>query len=223
EPALPAVDLAEGATLIDGLGLDADGGGLLRISRGLQVRSGDAQVAAARGSFDTESRVLELEEGILIRRPGLLLTGNRARVDESSKRSEISEASYLLHEAAIRGSAESIVYEADREWITIDNGAFSRCEPGDESWELRGSHIVLDRNSGRGTARGVTLAVHDIPLLYLPWISFPINDERASGFLAPVLGSTRRGGFDIATPYYFNLAPNYDRAQHPGPQPERGP
>lgn len=222
EPVLPAVDLAEGATLIDGIGLDADANGVFRITRGLLVRSGDAQVAAARGSFDSESRVLELEEGIQIRRPGLLLTGNRARVDERARLSEISQASYLLHEAAIRGSAESITYDADREWITIDNGAFSRCEPGDESWELRGSRIVLDRESGRGTARGVTLAVHDIPLLYLPWISFPITDERASGFLAPVLGTTRRGGFDIATPYYFNLAPNYDLTLTPRLQTERG-
>ena len=222
EPPLPPLAEAAGTTVIDGIGLAVEADGLLRIARELRVQSSDALVTAQRGSFDTESRVLELEEAIRIRRPGLLLTGASARVDEVAASSEIRQASYLLHDSGIRGSAESILYEADRDLITIDNGAFSRCEPGDDSWMLRGSNIVLDRDSGRGTARGVTLAVKNVPVLYLPWISFPITDERASGFLAPVMGTTRDGGIDIATPYYFNLAPHYDLTLTPRLQTERG-
>ena len=211
-----------GATVIDGLQLDADAEGQFRLEGGLQVRSADSLVEAQRGSYDMSSRVLLLQEAVRIRRPGLLITGNSARVDELAARSEISLASYLLHDSAIRGTAERISYDAEGELITIDNGAFTRCEPGDNSWLLRGSDIRLDRSSGRGTARGVTLAVKNVPVFYLPWISFPINDERASGLLAPVLGSTRDGGFDIAVPYYFNLAPHYDLTLTPRLQTERG-
>src|SRR5690606_36530539 len=101
EPALPVLGEAAGTTIINGSGLDADGEGLLRIASDLQVQSGDALVTAQRGSFDTQTRVLELESGIRIRRPGLLLTGGNARVDEGAASSEIRQASYLLHEIAI--------------------------------------------------------------------------------------------------------------------------
>ena len=47
-------------------------------------------------------------------------------------------------------------------------------------------------------------------MFYAPSISFPIDDRRKSGFLWPEVGSVSDGGFDIATPYYLNLADNYD-------------
>src|SRR5690606_9384768 len=95
-------------------------------------------------------------------------------------------------------------------------------EPGDNSWVVDADRITLDQEAGRGTARNVKLRVGDVPVAYLPWVSFPINDERATGFLAPVIGTTRDGGLDIAAPYYLNLAPNYDATITPRIQFERG-
>src|SRR5699024_887692 len=132
------------------------------------------------------------------------------QVDRQAGSSRIEQASYLIHAEGLRGSAEVIVYTDADGIITIGNGAFTRCEPGDNSWQLAGEDIRLDREAGQGTARHVTLRVKDLPLFYLPWVRFPITDERMSGFLAPVIGSTRDGGLDLATPYYLNLAPNYD-------------
>src|SRR5690606_5138290 len=145
-----------------------------------------------------------------------------ATVDQNAGISEISNASYLLHETAARGTASVIIYRDENGIVTIDNGVFTRCEPGDNAWAITGDTIELDRPNGRGTATNVTLRVKDIPVLYTPWISFPIDDRRMTGFLAPVLGSTRDGGFDMATPYYLNLAPNYDATLTPRLQTERG-
>src|SRR5690606_13372231 len=111
-------------------------------------------------------------------------------VDSNAGTSEIQDASYVLHETAARGTASVIVYTDANGVVTIDNGVFTRCEPGDNSWQVAGSTIELDRQEGRGTARNVTLRVKDTPVLYLPWVSFPIDDRRMSGFLAPVIGST---------------------------------
>jgi LPS-assembly protein len=49
-----------------------------------------------------------------------------------------------------------------------------------------------------------------VPILYLPWISFPAGPSRKSGFLFPSIGTSSRSGFEMGVPYYFNLAPNYD-------------
>jgi LPS-assembly protein len=47
-------------------------------------------------------------------------------------------------------------------------------------------------------------------VIYWPYLSFPLSDRRKSGFLVPEFGQSTRSGFEVKTPYYFNLAPNYD-------------
>jgi len=47
-------------------------------------------------------------------------------------------------------------------------------------------------------------------VLYLPWLSFPLDDERKTGFLFPSLGTNSRSGVELAAPWYWNIAPQED-------------
>jgi LPS-assembly protein len=49
-----------------------------------------------------------------------------------------------------------------------------------------------------------------VPILYSPWLSFPLDNARKSGFLAPIIGSSGQSGFELAVPYYWNIAENMD-------------
>src|SRR5690606_15487546 len=55
-----------------------------------------------------------------------------------------------------------------------------------------------------------------------PYIYFPLDDRRQSGFLAPSISSTDDSGIALQTPYYFNLAPNFDATLYPRYMTERG-
>lgn len=222
QPAFPAMDEEAGSTVIDATTFEGEADGVIRVTDGIEVQQQDALITARSGSYDHRQQRLTLQDDIRIRQPGVLLTGSSAVVDEAAGSSQIDNASYLLHDSSIRGRADVIVYTDADGIITIDNGLFTRCEPGDNSWYIEGREIELDRNTGRGVAKDLTLRVRDVPVLYLPRISFPIDDRRATGFLAPVLGNTRDGGTDIAAPYYLNLAPNYDLTLTPRLQSERG-
>ena len=61
-----------------------------------------------------------------------------------------------------------------------------------------------------------------VPILYSPWLEFPLSNERKSGFLTPTFGSSGTRGIDFALPYYFNLAPNYDATVTPRIMTKRG-
>jgi LPS-assembly protein len=54
-----------------------------------------------------------------------------------------------------------------------------------------------------------------VPLLYLPWLSFPLSDARKSGFLFPSIGHSNRSGLQFAIPYYWNIAPAMDLTFEP--------
>ena len=94
EPPLEAPDADSGSTLILGASVAGGDATLLTINDGLQFIQQDALISADTGTYDQQSRVLTLQDNILIRRRGLLLTGNSAVVDELAARSEIQTASY---------------------------------------------------------------------------------------------------------------------------------
>lgn len=222
EPPVPFVDGDPALLRIGGSSITTNAEGITEIEGGLTAQQNDVRASADRGSYDQKNKLLTLEGNIQLRQFGLLMVGDSAAVHQDSGTSELANASYLLHESGIHGSASVLVYRDADGIITIDNGVFTRCEPGDNAWLVQGDHIELNRQSGMGMARDITLRVKNVPVLYLPWVSFPISDQRASGFLAPVIGSTRDGGLDIATPYYLNLAPNYDLTLTPRLQTQRG-
>ena len=109
----------------------------------------------------------------------------------------------------MRGTARKIIKKSD-DTLEITDGTFTRCDPGSNLWAFEGKHIELKRSQGYGVARNATVRIKGVPIAYFPYIRFPLNDERYSGFLMPGLGHDGEGGTDISIPYYLNLSPNYD-------------
>jgi LPS-assembly protein len=75
---------------------------------------------------------------------------------------------------------------------------------------MRMGVLELDEDRQIGVARNATVEFKGVPFLYTPWMDFPLNDQRKSGFLAPVFGGTVKGGTEVTLPYYWNIASNYD-------------
>jgi len=192
------------------------------ISNGIDIRYDNIWLKAENGIYDRLQAVIELNGKIRLRQPGLVIGADSASFNQSEAIAELSDSSYVLFSQAARGSAEEIVFRHADASLSITEGSYTVCEPGDNSWLLIGQNIELNQQSGRGVARNVVLQVKDIPILPIPYISFPINDERSSGWLYPSIGNTQEGGFEISAPYYFNLAPNYDATLTPRLMTERG-
>ncbi|MGN6312373.1 MAG: LPS-assembly protein LptD, partial [Rhodanobacteraceae bacterium] len=110
----------------------------------------------------------------------------------------------------------------DQDHAIYSQGSFSTCDPSDRVWEIRSSQMTADQTTGVGRAHNVTLRLKGVPILWLPYMRFPINHERQSGFLYPRFGNSSHSGFYFAWPYYFNLAPNYDATLTPGMYSDRG-
>ena len=73
------------------------------------------------------------------------------------------------------------------------------------------------RHAQTRSARGRDAQVDfmGVPLMYLPWVSFPLCSERKSGFLFPSIGNTSTSGLQLSVPYYWNIAPNADFTSQP--------
>lgn len=100
--------------------------------------------------------------------------------------------------------------------------SFTTCPPINPAWQVRASHIVLDKNTGRGYATNARLLVRNVPIFYIPYINFSIDRQRKTGFLWPVLGVSGKWGPYFLAPFYWNMAPNYDMTITPGLLTKRG-
>lgn len=191
--------------------------GLIRIDGEVLVRQGRREARNDRTTtVDRESRSVTMEGAVVFREPGLMVRGAAALIDGAGGASRIEDARYVLHGQGVHGAAERLVHDGGTGRLIIDNGEFSRCEPGRRFWTLRAGSIALDRERGEGLARGASLWLGPVPVFYYPFaLPFPLGDERRSGLLPPRAGATRAGGLELELPWYLNLAPHYDATVSP--------
>ncbi len=120
-----------------------------------------------------------------------------------------------------RGSAEKIFFEG-HDVMRLENVRYTTCAEGKDDVFLTASDMTLDQATGTGSAKHLKVRFKNVPIFYFPRVTFPINDERKSGFLFPSFGSQEGSGFVMQTPYYWNIAPNYDATIYPRVYAKRG-
>lgn len=104
----------------------------------------------------------------------------------------------------------------------LEHASYSTCPPLHPMWQVKASHLVLNKNTGRGYATNARVLIKNIPVFYIPYINFPIDSRRKTGFLMPTLGSNNQWGPYFLAPFYWNMAPNYDMTITPGMLSKRG-
>lgn len=182
----------------------------LTLEGDVRIAQGPFQTRSDRAEYDQQNGQAQLEGAVRTRGEGFLLTGESARFETASGNMRLNTASFLLHEAHMRGTAASLERSGE-EALRIRQAYLTTCQPGDNDWSLVASRVNLDQQEGFGTARHVRLQIKDVPVFYVPWMSFPIDDRRRSGLLYPSFGSSSAdAGIFFAQPYYWNLAPHYD-------------
>ncbi len=185
------------------------------------LRQGSIQVEADEASLHQLENRGELTGNVRFRDRDALLVGDRAEIFLDSGEAKVENAEYVVHSGKVRGSAQYAKRE-ETAIIRLKDGTYTSCEPGENSWHLQGNNVTLNPATGFGSATNVTLRVKDVPVFYTPYIHFPIDDRRQSGFLAPSIGSSSDTGLSLQTPYYFNLAPNFDATLYPHLMTDRG-
>lgn len=214
------VDPTTQATDIDGDSLDGTEGQVMNLSGNVLLRRGDQVLATDRLSYDQDNETYTAEGSVRYRDRGMRLIAARAKGDQAKDIHELEDIQYQLVRRRGNGGAKRITMQGSEG--SLYGSTYSTCPPDARRWELRAQQIDVDTEKGMGTARNATLRVGKIPVLYLPWFRFPIDDRRRTGLLYPAISSSGRNGFDWRQPIYLNLAPNYDATITPRLMTQRG-
>ena len=181
---------------------------------------GDQFLAADNLKYDQENDTYVADGHVRYQDSGIRLVAERARGNQEEDTHQIDNIQYQLVSRRGNGGADRI--EMKGSTGVMRYSTYSTCDPEDRRWELRSRQIEVDTDSGWGVARGATVRLGKVPVLYVPYLKFPIDDQRHTGLLYPSIKLSGRNGFDYEQPIYFNLAPNYDATLYPRYMSERG-
>lgn len=184
------------------------------------LRQGGRELSADHLEYHKESDDFAVHGNVDYRDGTMHVHGSTGNYDPE-KGATLGSASFELPARPARGIADTILVKPNAH-TELENVKFTTCPLGNNDWILNASSIDLDTAKHTGTGKGVRLDFKGVPILYTPVITFPIGNERKSGFLFPGAGHSSRSGIEFSLPYYFNLAPNYDLTETPRLLSDRG-
>ena len=91
----------------------------------------------------------------------------------------------------------------------IDHGSFTTCNGDHPSWKFSSSTIDVALEDF-AIGQNELFYINDLPVLYFPYMLFPVNRERQSGFLFSRVGNSSKKGFNFDIPYYWAISPSQE-------------
>ena len=175
----------------------------------VQAQQADRVIQADSVRYDRRTGEFTADGHLTYSTSEITVTGDRANMNINESTGTIENTKYFTGSVNGRGEADLITLKSPVE-LQLDEATYTTCPPGDEAWQLSADSIHLDKATSQGTATGVVLKMAHVPIMYLPYIRFPIGDARLTGFLYPGFGTSNKHGTEISIPFYWNIAPNFD-------------
>ena len=193
------------------------------------LRHGQTTITADWMRFDNETSDIEARGNVRIEQVGNAMMTPSLRFRTSDSTGEAQTPDFILAPrqkqgmapVGGRGHADRLVILGENRFEMV-NATFTTCRPEDDDWYLKVDQLNIDYGRDLGVAKWATLVFQGVPILKTPYLDFSLNERRKSGVLPPTIGTTGKNGPEIAVPYYFNLAPNYDATVTPRYMAKRG-
>ena len=186
------------------------GGDAVQAKGNVEVRRGKTLFGADSVELDRTARRLRAKGSVFLRDPLYRLRASGLEMDLMDETGTILDADVFIEEnnLSLSGSrVEKFVGQA----YAVEDGLFTTClcEGGAPPWRIGAREIRLDQD-GRAAADEVTFYVYDVPVLYLPYASFPSVAERATGLLFPSFGWSDRAGLLYRQPFFWAIDKSND-------------
>jgi LPS-assembly protein len=174
----------------------------------------DKKILSDQAIWSQTNRSATFTGNVNIITPDLVMSGDRAYINDSAqedkKTAKIEQSEYSIPSTHMRGTAATINSEGES-FIQLTDSTYTFCEPGQNDWDIKASEINLDRESGIGSAWHTQLRIKEVPIMYLPYYRFPIDDRRMTGFLDPTFSINGEiQASEMSVPFYLNLHPQVD-------------
>ncbi|EPJ5579032.1 LPS assembly protein LptD [Citrobacter farmeri] len=152
----------------------------------------------------------------------VILKGPKGWANLNTKDTNVWEGDYQMVGRQGRGKADLMKQRGENRYTILENGTFTSCLPGSDTWSVVGSEVIHDREEQVAEIWNARFKLGPVPVFYSPYLQLPVGDKRRSGFLIPNAKYSSKNYFEFYLPYYWNIAPNMDATLTPHYMHRRG-
>ncbi len=160
--------------------------------------------------YNEETEQIRAEGSVVLMRGNEVLRGSRLDLDLKTETASVFDVEGNLGtDYFFTGSA---VHKLSDERFTILDAQFTACEVEDgevPDWSFRARRVDVNA-SGYAKTRGVSFRAKKAPIIYLPYMLWPVKSSRVSGFLLPKPGFSTRRGPSLGIAYFWAINRSYD-------------
>ena len=183
----------------------------------VQFRNGDLFLRADDVSYDIVGDLIRAQGTVRIERAGDVFTGPELQLRVNEFEGYFLRPTYYFALTQAGGQAKRVDFISDQRMVAT-GATYSSCPADgsqDPAWLMSAKRVRLNFDENEGVAEGGVLRFFGVPILAAPLLSFPLTDERKSGWLPPNINVDNRSGLQLSVPYYWNIAPQRDATFSP--------
>jgi LPS-assembly protein len=187
----------------------------------VQIDSSRVKIKADEALFNRQTQTLKATGNVFFQDDNITVSSQNVQLNRLSNELLIEQGLYQLNNVPGHGKAEKIAL-GQQTGINLIESSFTTCPVDDDVWRIQASNIKISPDQSRGVIKHARFYIKDVPVLYLPYFSFPTNEQKQSGILYPDIISNSSTGISIEQPVFWNIAPNYDLTFSPRFMTQRG-
>ena len=178
------------------------------------VRRPGLSIKAERIEYDQTRNIVNATGHVRVSRDGSMFEGPSLKLQVDSFQGTFEQPTFELYRGGGYGDASRVEFIDDKRNI-IHQARYTTCRrtPGPEwlpEWLVKAAQMTIDEEESTVQAEDVQLRFHGVPMMSASSISFPLTEERKSGFLPSLIGVDSINGVMVSAPYYLDIAPNRD-------------
>ncbi len=161
--------------------------------------AGDFLLQADRVVYDTATGRVEAEGRVVLKNRGATLYARKLTYDSATGDGEAEGAELRAEPYYISGER---VEKTGPERFVIHRGELTSCTQAHPMWTMKVTRATVTLHD---YVRVANARVHagPVPALWIPWLVYPIKDERTSGLLVPHVGYGERNGYFLSNTLYW--------------------
>ena len=186
----------------------------------VSIIRGEETITADRAIWNDQTNTAELSGNITISTPDFVVMAERALINMSLYTAKIyggkaffPAQNYYLSGAVIERLGERVMH--------IKDGTATTCDGPNPPWTIHASELTVTEG-GYAEATGVSFQAGSVSVLHVPWFIIPVQNERQSGLLMPMVADSSRDGVVASLPVFWATGENHDLTFTPVWRSERG-
>ncbi|MCF6288635.1 MAG: LPS assembly protein LptD [Proteobacteria bacterium] len=207
-------------TIIDALDFIPTDDGWLKVGGGVCISMGKQQINTDELLYNDATQIIKIATEMTYADDSQIIQAQSAEVNLDNEQAIMSNVYYQINQTQANGKAAQLA--TNKKISDLTRLTYSTCPPDNQQWFIQAQSAQLDQEQQIGTFRKMSLKFKGVPLLYLPYAKMPLNNQRQTGFLIPEVKNSSNNGFELALPYYINIAENLDATLIPRYLTKRG-